>query len=864
MLETRIQIIGLCVAAVLLSGGCTDPEDLDPCSTLTCSGHGECVSTASGEPRCECETGYESDGLRCVPTGSDGDADGDSDGDADGDADSDADEETEPTGPPAINELVFSVECTDTGAVIDFSAETEGEIDTWEWDFGDGVTSPQAEPSHFYAVADTYDVSLTVTGPEGTDSLVVEDAIWVIEPGLERMIPNLPLGDIRDMWQDPSNENLAFALGRRGLAVWDGTEWEYEEIPGMHYADALSGNDSGGGEVMIIGEDDDYAPQVWTRAWSEAENADPDGNLPHGTSDRYLAVDVVYNDRAFLLVDPSASSTLRIWEYNGRETPRWIQLSSDASGPNWVGDFDVYGTWENWRAFALQSSDIYRSNLLSSTVVTWERYRMPNHAQVVAVHAENRAFVGGSNGYLARVTWSATAGPATTDISPDFLGAGYEIKDFAFNQARNTLFALAVYDVDDEYDIALLTITNLDGTTPTVTRLAEGESPQSMGDYYAQMAAYGPNHIWYGTSNGYIALWNGSSWEEGTEITAGDTGFANFSPSGRLYVPVSRAQPEAVLVYDGVEWETMPLPESIRASVVWPGTDEDVWVLGRDGRAFHYDGSSWADHDLGDPEARFWTAWGSSPTDIWALGESGDDQPLIMHYNGSTWFRDDELAHLLGVPFWVAGASEDDIYMSSQFGLMVHWDGSSWSHVTTDLFAQPANFGECVSVDPSATCSGEGFGFTFFTVSPDGTLFAGVAQGEYGVVEGTEAGCSAGQYRCVMSGGMEGAASMIVSNDGTGWEVHDLPEAPDGYITFVYGMAAPSSERVYVVVVQFNPEDSDDFSFTAMTYDGVAWTPLPEQPSEDELFAFLVSHRAGEFFGTGMEGGALLRYQECH
>lgn len=64
---------------------------------------------------------------------------------------------------------------------IDFSS---GDIQTWEWNFGDGQTSSIRSPVHQFAVAKTYIVTLTVTGAAGQDS--AQTAIYVSgEIGLE-------------------------------------------------------------------------------------------------------------------------------------------------------------------------------------------------------------------------------------------------------------------------------------------------------------------------------------------------------------------------------------------------------------------------------------------------------------------------------------------------------------------------------------------------------------------------------------------------------------------------------------------------------------------------------------------------------
>ncbi|MFC2018064.1 PKD domain-containing protein [Chloroflexota bacterium] len=53
---------------------------------------------------------------------------------------------------------------------VTFTDESTGEIDSWEWDFGDGETGTAQSPTHDYETEGTYTVSLKVTGPDGTDT----------------------------------------------------------------------------------------------------------------------------------------------------------------------------------------------------------------------------------------------------------------------------------------------------------------------------------------------------------------------------------------------------------------------------------------------------------------------------------------------------------------------------------------------------------------------------------------------------------------------------------------------------------------------------------------------------------------------
>ncbi|MHC4241231.1 MAG: S8 family serine peptidase [Planctomycetota bacterium] len=65
---------------------------------------------------------------------------------------------------------------------VQFTSQATGSITSWLWDFGDGATSIDPNPSHTYIEARTYDVSLTVMGPEGSDTETKSRFIKLFSP----------------------------------------------------------------------------------------------------------------------------------------------------------------------------------------------------------------------------------------------------------------------------------------------------------------------------------------------------------------------------------------------------------------------------------------------------------------------------------------------------------------------------------------------------------------------------------------------------------------------------------------------------------------------------------------------------------
>jgi len=67
----------------------------------------------------------------------------------------------------------------DTIIFSDLSSAPEGEeIKEWNWDFGDGTTSNQQNPTHKYEFPGTYQVSLTVMDDYSTDTIMKSINVW--------------------------------------------------------------------------------------------------------------------------------------------------------------------------------------------------------------------------------------------------------------------------------------------------------------------------------------------------------------------------------------------------------------------------------------------------------------------------------------------------------------------------------------------------------------------------------------------------------------------------------------------------------------------------------------------------------------
>ena len=78
---------------------------------------------------------------------------------------------------------------------VSFTDASFGNISSWSWTFGDGGSSSLTNPGHQYTAPGIYSVSLTVSGPAGSDTETKTNFIEVAEPPTENFIMYLPLSN---------------------------------------------------------------------------------------------------------------------------------------------------------------------------------------------------------------------------------------------------------------------------------------------------------------------------------------------------------------------------------------------------------------------------------------------------------------------------------------------------------------------------------------------------------------------------------------------------------------------------------------------------------------------------------------------
>jgi len=110
---------------------------------------------------------------------------------------------------------------------------------------------------------------------------------------------------------------------------------------------------------------------------------------------------------------------------------------------------------------------------------------------------------------------------------------------------------------------------------------------------------------------------------------------------------------------------------------IWGSSGTDVFAVGRDGAILHYNGSTWSYMTSGTT-VNLGGVWGSSGTDVFAVGGAG----TILHYDGdgNTWFEMDSGTTVNLGDVW--GSSGTDVFAVGYDGTILHYDGNpeyTWS-----------------------------------------------------------------------------------------------------------------------------------------------------------------------------------------
>lgn len=138
----------------------------------------------------------------------------------------------------------------------------------------------------------------------------------------------------------------------------------------------------------------------------------------------------------------------------------------------------------------------------------------------------------------------------------------------------------------------------------------------------------------------------------------------------------NRAQDRLAFHYDGSKWTSVTLPPRARDNI-FPLSKTDVWAVGKQGTAAHFDGNGWTVHQIPNFYYDFVDVFARG-SDVW-MGDAG---PRVVHFDGKTWnvLTPPELVGSSTHALW---GSEKELFVPVNLkeppSRMARFDGRKWS-----------------------------------------------------------------------------------------------------------------------------------------------------------------------------------------
>ncbi|MBI4815968.1 MAG: hypothetical protein HY791_06920 [Deltaproteobacteria bacterium] len=178
------------------------------------------------------------------------------------------------------------------------------------------------------------------------------------------------------------------------------------------------------------------------------------------------------------------------------------------------------------------------------------------------------------------------------------------------------------------------------------------------------------------------------AWVESLALDQGGWLLSSWGPAKNDVYAVG-GSPERGLIthFDGQTWTPIELGFDVPLiNWVHGFGPTDVYFVGTHGTILHFDGARFT-KSATVTSADLWGVFCAAPDDVWAVGGGARrvEDATVLHYDGIRWERmsTPELQHPNVFSFFkVWGTSSRDVYVVGQRGVVLRWDGASF----TELF----------------------------------------------------------------------------------------------------------------------------------------------------------------------------------
>lgn len=307
--------------------------------------------------------------------------------------------------------------------------------------------------------------------------------------------------------------------------------------------------------------------------------------------------------------------------------------------------------------------------------------------------------------------WDGSAWSQTTSSSPGPVHNGFDAVS-----ALSPSDAWAVGGYVNSVPHARTLIDHWDGTAWSKVK---SPNPNPYSDELSGVAAVSSTDVWAVGSAGYstpagaktlIEHWDGTAWSPVSSPAPGTasslTAVSATSATDAWAVGTSDNN-TLILHWDGTAWSQVTGPglgSGGQLSGVSATSTTDAWAVGTSGNntlILHWDGTAWSQVSSPSPDLYGNVLYGvgaTSASDAWAVGYANPKvsgfrpQTLVLHWDGTAWSQvtspnpgpvTDVLYGVTATSAadaWAVGYYHDPTTRADQT-LTLHWDGATWSKV---------------------------------------------------------------------------------------------------------------------------------------------------------------------------------------
>jgi len=169
---------------------------------------------------------------------------------------------------------------------------------------------------------------------------------------------------------------------------------------------------------------------------------------------------------------------------------------------------------------------------------------------------------------------------------------------------------------------------------------------------------------------------NGIWGESGDDVFVAGASVQFYSTGGPFITEGLRYYPRIFRDANDTWSEVFRLDTEGTVNDLWGSSDTDVYAVGSDGLIVHFDGNEWTEMTK-VTSAGLQAVWGSSGRDVFAVGYGG----AILHSDGTSWILMDSGTTETLSDVW--GSSGDNVFVVGGNGTLLHYDGRRWQQTSS-------------------------------------------------------------------------------------------------------------------------------------------------------------------------------------